>query len=218
MLTPFQRRAVSALGGSPFFGELDESEMRLVSRSSVRKGCLLFEKGDPSRHLFGLVGGRLGLFSRRCDGREVSHGLVAPGELVGQIGAVDGAPRFASAKALEHSELATLERQSLDVLLQGRQALRDSLARATALAARRRAEHAEDAAFLSIEERIEKALVDLAKRFGERVELGVRIPLRQRDLASVVGASRESVSRVLTAEPMRARIKLGRGSIVLLRA
>jgi CRP-like cAMP-binding protein len=216
MLTPFQTRARRALAESPFFRELPDAEMRWVHRHAVRRGDVLFEKGDPSDSLFALVGGQVNLFSVGSDDRRISFGLVAPGELVGQLGVTDGAPRHASAVALAHSELARVDRRDLEPLLDRMPALRGVLADVSAEAARRLSERIEDAAFLSIEARVEKALADCARRFGERIDGGTRIQVRQQDLADVLGLSRESVSKVLTSPAMRGRLRLGRGRIVLL--
>jgi len=218
MLTPFQVRARRILVESPFFRDLPDECMRWVHRSSVRKGETLFEKGTRSDSLYALVGGQLKLFSTGSDGRQISFGLVAPAELVGQLGIADGAPRHASAIALAHCELAKVERRDLEILLDRVPELRLALLEASAEAARRLSERIEDAAFLSIEARVEKTLVDLARRFGERIERGTCIQVRQQDLADVLGLSRESISKVLTSPAMRGRLELGRGRIVLLGA
>jgi CRP-like cAMP-binding protein len=182
----------------------------------VAQGGVLFEKGTPSDSLYALVGGQVKLFSVGADGRQISFGLVAPGEIVGEIGISDGAPRHASAVALAHSELATLGRRDLEPMMDRHPSLRAALSEAAADAARRLSERIEDAAFLSVEARVEKALVDCAHRFGERIDGGTRIRLRQQDLADVLGLSRESVSKVLTSPAMRGRLELGRGRIDLL--
>jgi CRP-like cAMP-binding protein len=215
MLTPFQGRALRALAGCPVFGELEAVDLRWIHRASVRKGETLFQRGDPSDRLYGLIGGMFKLFVRDSDGREVSLGLAAPGELIGELGIADGSPRHASAVAMAHSELATLGRGDLERTLDRHPELRTSLSSASATAARRLAQRLEDAAFLSIERRVEKALIDLAARVGERMVNGVRIHMRQQDLADLVGLSRESVSKVLTSPAMRGRVELHRGSIVL---
>lgn len=218
MLTPFQTRAQRALAQSPFFREFSEECMRSVHRTSVRKGEVLFEKNHPSDAIFGLVGGQLKLYSTGADDRQISFGIIGPGELVGAIGISNGAPRHASVVALANSELATLKRRALEPLMERRPALREALAYASAEAARQLSERIEDAAFLSIEARVEKALFDFARRFGERIEGGICVRLRQQDLADVLGLSRESVSKVLTSPAMRGRIELGRGRIVLIGA
>ena len=216
VLTPFQKRARQALVESPFFGAFSDDALRWVRRSSLRKGDVLFEKGEPSDAIFGLVGGQVKLASEGHDGRQISFGIVGPGELVGELGITSGAPRPMTAVALAHSELAVLPRRDLEPLLQRQPELRDALAGASAEAATRLAERIEDAAFLSIEDRVEKALVDFAARFGERLESGgLCVKLRQQDLADVLGLSRESVSKVLTSPSMRGRFELGRGRIVV---
>lgn len=215
MLTPFQDRAARALAYTPFFGELEPELLRHIRRVGVRRGERLFEKGDPSDRLFALIQGQLKHVSAASDSREVTLGLVAPGELVGELGVALGGPRYASVAALAHSELAAISRSTLEALLERRSELRAGLNEAASRAAARLAERAEDVAFLSIETRLEKALDDLARRFGETVEHGTRIRLRQKDLADVLGVSRESVNRLLTAFHTQGRLELGRGSIVL---
>ncbi len=217
MLTPFQARAARALEKTPFFGELDPASLARLHRAAVRRGELLFEKGDPSTHLYAVISGQLKLVAEPEPGREVALALVAPGELVGEMGLDDGSPRFAGAKALAHTELAALSRRELEPLLERQPSLRSALGRAAVATAERLAERAADVAFLSIEKRLEKALLDLAARFGQAVERGTRIQLRQQDLAEVLGVSRESVSRALAAPALRKRVVLGRGSITLLR-
>lgn len=216
MLTPFQKRARRALAESPFFGSLSDECMGWVNRASVRRGDLLFEKGSPSDVLFGLVSGQAKLFAEDERGRQISFGLAGPGELIGEIGVMSGAPRHASVLALAPCELAAIKRRDLEPLLARSPALRDALAHAAGEATLRLSQRIEDAAFLSIEARVEKALVDFAHRFGERIEDGTCVALRQQDVADVLGLSRETVSRVLTSGPMGGRVRLGRGKIVLL--
>ena len=216
MLTPFQSRALRALVESPFFQAVSEDCMRWVYRTSLRKGEILFEKNKPSDALFGLVSGQLKLYSTGEEDRQISFGLVGPGELVGVLGISSGAPRHASAVALANCELATLKQRDLLPLMERFPILRDALAYASAEAALQLSERIEDAAFLTIDARVEKALFDFARRFGQRIEEGICMQLRQQDLADVLGLSRESVSRVLTSPAMRGRIKLGRGRIILL--
>lgn len=218
MLTPFQTRAKRSLAGSPVFGSISDESMRWVHRSSVRKGELLFEKGDPGDRLYAVVGGQLKLIAEDAAGRCISFGLIAPGELLGEVDVTTGAPRYASAVALASCELATLHRCDLEPLLDRQPELRSELSQASAATARRLTQRIEDAAFLTIEDRVAKALEDCARRFGEVVEGGTRIRVRQQDLADVLGLSRETVSKVLTSPAMHGRLELGRGRIDLLRA
>lgn len=218
MLTPFQSRAQRALLENPFFRALSRDGSRSIYRTALRKGEMLFEKNDASDRLFGVVSGQVKLYAERTDGRQISFGLAGRGELIGAIGVSSGAPRHASAVALANCELATFKLRDLEPLVERCPALREALAYEAAESARQLSERIEDAAFLSIEDRVEKALHDLARRFGEAIEEDICVQLRQQDLADVVGLSRETVSKVLTSPAMKGRIKLGRGRIVLLGA
>jgi CRP-like cAMP-binding protein len=218
MLTPFQDRARRALEECPFFKDLPRESMHWVHRTALRRGQLLFEKDAPSDHLFALVSGQVKMFSPGEGNQEVALELIAPGELLGELGIAGELPRHASSIAMANSELATLRRRDLEPLLERHPALHGALARAAANAAARLTRRLEDAAFLSLEKRVEKTLRDLGTRFGQQVDQGTQIRLRQQDLADLLDLSRESVSKVLTSSAMRGKLALGRGSIVLLGA
>lgn len=216
MLTPFEGRALRSLSVSPFFQALGPASMRWVRRVPLRCGELLVEKGDPSDHVYGLVSGRIKLFSPGRAGRQISLDILAPGELLGVVGMADGLPHHASAVALAHCELAALSREHLEPLLDTNPRVRSALLAAASDAARRLAQRLEDAAFLDIEARVERVLADLASRLGERIERGTRIRVRQQDLADVLGVSRESVSRVLTSTALSSKLEVRRGTILLI--
>ncbi len=220
MLTPFQDRAKLALAVNPFFGALPEECLGWLRRTPVRSGETLFEKGDPSDRLFGLIRGQAKLCSAgSCTPakRMVAFRIVAPGEMVGELGFSNRGPRHATTVALAHCEFATLDRQDFEPLLERQPELREVLAAQCSVSAQRLAERIENEAYLTIEERVQSALVDCANRFGVRVDGGaVRIDLKQQDLADVLGLSRATINRVLTSRAMCGRVELGRGRITLL--
>lgn len=216
MLTPFEGRALRALAANPVFQALGSARMRWVRRVALRRGETLFEKGDAGDDLYGVVSGQIKLFSPGARGRRVSFDLLGRGELIGADGVMGGGPHHASALALAPSELAALPRGDLMPLVDASPRLREALGAEVSKATSRLTRRLEDAAFLDTEARVERALLDFAERFGERIERGTRVQLRQQDLADVVGLSRECVSRVLASTARRGKLELGRGSIVLL--
>ena len=56
-----------------------------------------------------------------------------------------------------------------------------------------------DLVFMDVPARLAKTLLDLASRFGEPVEAGLKVPhdLTQEELAQLVGSSRETVNKAL---------------------
>lgn len=217
MLTPFQQRARQALRSTPFFSGLDPEMFERVLRKRLAPGQLLFHKGDASNQIFAVVGGRLKVFASNADGRDVTFAFLGPGELFGELGIADDAPRSASVMAVSEAELACIAQPHLGLLLRDHPEVAAELGRASTATVRRLSERAEDAVFLSLEERVSKILADLAERLGEPGPEGVLLHLRQQDLADLLSVSRESINRILTAWKAAGVLDLRRGAIRLLR-
>ncbi|MGH0034102.1 MAG: Crp/Fnr family transcriptional regulator [Myxococcota bacterium] len=215
MLTPFQQRARAALESTPFFSGIDAELFELVRRKVLAPGQILFQKGDESAQIYAIVSGRLKVFATSPEGRDVTFAFMGPGELFGELGVADDAPRSASVMAISEAELAVLSQPDLGILLRDHPKVAAELVRASTATVRRLSERAEDAAFLSLEQRLAKIVADLATRLGERDPEGTLLHLRQQDLADLMSVSRESINKILTAWKAEGVLELRRGAICL---
>jgi len=177
-----------------------ELRSRAVSRSYER-GTALFHELQRSDKVFLILSGRVKLTSNTDEGREVVFGLRGPGDLIGELSAIDGEPRSASATALESVEALVVSARDFVSFLEERprvallvmqligHRLRD--------ADRKRVEFAAQDSIGRVAARI----IELCERFGEETDRGVRIgaPISQEELAGWTGCSREAVSRALHA-------------------
>ena len=68
-------------------------------RRSVRSHTFLFFEGDPSHNVIVLEAGYVKIAST-IDDREITLDVLGPGEIIGELGAVDGAARSATASTL----------------------------------------------------------------------------------------------------------------------
>ena len=148
----------------------------------VRTGHVAVRQGEPCADLWAVESG---LFEARVvshDGRSFLYDLLGPGDA---IGAPADGPAPWTAIALRPARLVPLRGANATA------AVSASLARATAIAS--------DLAWFGVSERIERRLIDLASRIGRPTPGGTVIPVRltQDDLASMVGATRETVNRSL---------------------
>jgi CRP/FNR family cyclic AMP-dependent transcriptional regulator len=148
----------------------------------VRTGHAAVRQGEPCPDLWIVESG---VFEARLvsrEGRSFLLDLIAPGEA---IGGLDEQPAPWTATALRPARLLPL--RGSDAVT----AVSMAAARATAIAA--------DLAWLGVSERIERRLLDLASRIGRPTHSGTLIPVRltQDDLASMVGATRETANRAL---------------------
>lgn len=205
-----------------FAGFLEPGDMEALmawghSRRYPR-GAMLFHEGEDAEHVLIVRAGRVKVSSFTAEGREVVLAIRGPGELLGELSAIDGEPRSASASALEPVDVLSVPAEDFRAFLGMKPrvtiSLMQMLSRKLRDADRKRIE------FGSYDTvgRVCRRLVELAERFGETSETGVRItlPLSQQELAGWTGASREAVSKALQQLRARGSIETARRGITVL--
>jgi len=195
--------------------QIEELESALRPRR-YQKGEVVFHRDDPGDSLYIIDDGavRIGLTS--SDGREVTLTVLGTGGFFGELALLDGEPRSADAVAVEPTRLLRLQRETFLRFLEGHPATAPVLLATMSRQIRRLTDQVYDAAFLDLPSRLAKAILNLAVAAGGGPD-GVSLRLTQTELASMVGATRESVNKWLRFYQRRGIIRLGRGTIAVLR-
>ncbi len=184
-----------------------------------RPGTIIFNKDDPGLSCFIITDGLIKIYVTSEEGQEVVLIILKGGDLFGELSLLDGAPRSASAVAMEQTEALALNRE--DFLDFVRETPESALAMLSVLSGRlRRADTIiADAAFLDLPTRVAKKLLELAEDFGNKIgdAIEIDIRLRQQDFASMVSATRESVNRSLALLEEEGLIKIDRQKITVLK-
>ena len=210
-----------ALARTALFGALDPEDLdRLagMARSlAFDDGAAVFRKGDPSRSLYVIVAGRLKIASGSADGREMVMNLLGPGDAFGEVALLDGGGRTADAVCIEPLRVLAFDRSDLIPFLEAKPSLMLRMLVALAERVRWISTSYEDSTFLSVRVRMAKRLLRLAEDFGVDTPAGVRITvaLPQRELASHIGVTRETISRLLQDWQGDGLIVVNRGMILL---
>lgn len=167
----------------------------------LKRNEILFLAGEHPDRLYVLVRGLIKLCARDANGRESIIGLAMPGELVGEIAAIDGSEQPLDAIAATECELMAFDAAALvETLL--------TSSRGAALLARqlaRRCRHAYSIAFertsAEVEARMAARILDLADAIGSTREKAIEIelPLAQEELGRLAGMCRESACKTLRA-------------------
>jgi CRP-like cAMP-binding protein len=134
------------------------------------------------------------------EGDEAILATVRPGAFFGELALLDGAPRSATAIAMEPTQTLILPRDRFRSLIDTEPATRDALLAALAGELRRLTDHVEELHFLDMTGRMAARLLRLAQGTGTAAPDGsVRLdgPYTQGDLASMIGATRQSVNKLL---------------------
>lgn len=215
--------AVEALAQVRLFTGLDRSTLaRLASgirTRRFRRGEVLFHQGDPGDALFILTSGAVKILLPSEAGEEAILATVRPGEFFGELALLDGAPRSATAVALEPTETLVLSRDRFRELIATEAGARDALLAVLAGELRRLTRHVEELHFLDMTGRLAARLARLADEAGVPGEGGtIRLdgPLTQGDLAAMIGATRQSVNKLLGTFVDDGLIRLERDAIVIL--
>lgn len=204
----------------PFLDALDEAARAgLRSRAAARSwpaGATLFHEGDDADHVVVLTSGLVKAVAVSDDGQTATLALRGPGQVLGELAAVDGGTRSASVVAIEAVEALSIP---VGVF---REFLREQPGAALALLAgvadRLRDASRRQAEFGSLEAtaRVARMLAELGDSYGETVADGVRIDLVSQDeLASLCGASREAVARALRTLRSDDVVRTGRRTVTI---
>ena len=173
--------------------------MTAAKRRAFRSGEVIFHRDDPGQVLYMIKEGKVKICIISPDGQEISLAMFGKGECFGEFALLDGLPRSADAVALEKVECYTLQRSDFHNAIMKNPKIAIQVLEALTKRLRNTDNMVEDLIFLDVYGRVAKKLLELADAHGVKTDDGVRIDVRltQQELASMVGASRESVNKVM---------------------
>src|ERR1041384_6794001 len=183
--------STAVLKAVPLFSSFPEDALRtltsMVARKSVSRSTTVMTGGDPTDSLYIVLSGRLKVMMSDAEGKEVILTILGPGEFFGEMGLIDDEPRSATVVAIEPCELLYIAKRDFK---------NGSLA------------------LLDVYGRVARLLLDMSENVdGEKI-VTKRLP--KQDIAKMIGASREMVSRVMKDLQMGGYIEM-RGSNIVLR-
>jgi CRP-like cAMP-binding protein len=218
---PAALRAV--LESVPLFHGLSDEDLNTLASGlrtrRYRRGEVIFHQGDPGDALHIILAGRVKISSPSETGVEAILTTLRAGEFFGSLALLDGAPRSASATAVEASETLILPRERFRQLVNDWPEIRDHVFAELAGELRRLTYHVEELHFLDIAGRLAARLSRMAEQQGGTPDSGeIRLegPITQGELAAMVGSTRQSVNKLLGYLSEDGLIRQERDAIVVL--
>ena len=205
-----------------FFDALDEEERGwLHGRGVVRTfppGIALFHERDSTDRVMFLLTGRVKIASSSEDGRERVLAFRGPGEVLGELSAIDGRPKSATVLAVDPVEALVVPSADFVRFLENHPKV--ALFLLGKLIARLREADRKRVEFGATDTigRVAARILELSERYGRVTPTGVRIdlPITQEELASWVGSSREGVNKALHTLKGLGWVEVERRSITVL--
>lgn len=183
----------------PLFSLLTGEQAQAIAEGVVkrryRRGEVIVEQGTKSNSLFILLTGRARVVTADARGREVILAVLQPGDYLGEMSLIDNEPHSATVRAEVQCDALVLGRAEFARCLPENSSLSYAIMRGLVSRLRAADRQIESLALLDVYGRVARALLDMAED-GAEFKL-IRNKVSRQDLAKVVGASREMVSRVM---------------------
>ena len=205
----------------PLFSMLTNDQAQGIADSVVkrrfRRGEIIVEHGKKSNALFILLTGRARVLTSDSRGREVILAVLQPGDYVGEMSLIDNEPHSATVRAEVQTDMLILGRSEFARCLPENSSLSYAIMRGLVSRLRAADRQIESLALLDVYGRVARALLDMAEDLNG-VKL-IRNKVSRQDLAKIVGASREMVSRVMKDLEERGMVETQEnGSVIIKQA
>ena len=183
----------------PLFSLLTGDQAQAIAEGVVkrryRRGEVIVEQSTKSNALYILLTGRARVVTSDARGREVILAVLQPGDYLGEMSLIDNEPHSATVRAEVQCDVLVLGRSEFTRCLPENSSLSYAIMRGLVSRLRAADRQIESLALLDVYGRVARALLDMSEE-GAEFKL-IRNKVSRPDLAKVVGASREMVSRVM---------------------
>ena len=201
----------------PLFASFPEEQLRMLStmitRKSAPRSTTIMAGGDATDSLYIVLSGRLKVMMSDSEGKEVILSILGPGEFFGEMGLIDDEPRSATVMTIEPCELLSIAKRDFKKCLAENFEMAMAVMRSLVKRLREADRKIGSLALLDVYGRVARLLLDMAENVdGEKV-VTKRLP--KQDIAKMIGASRERVSRVMKDLQTGGYIEMRGSSIVL---
>jgi CRP/FNR family cyclic AMP-dependent transcriptional regulator len=183
----------------PMFSLLSGVQLLLLTQVLLRKpyarNSTVVAAGDPSDALYIVISGRLKVTISDKEGREVILATLKQGDFFGEMGLIDQAPRSATVVAMESCELLTMTRTDFMKCLQKNFNLAMNVIGGLVKRLREADRKIGSLALMDVCGRVARLLMEMAETVDGQKVVTQKLPKKQ--IAKMIGATREMVTRVM---------------------
>ncbi len=184
----------------PLFSALTPTQSASIADAIVKKRFkraeMIVEQGKKSDALYIILTGRARVMSSDSRGREVILATLHQGDYIGEMSLIDDEPHSATVRTEVQTDVLTLGREAFSRCLPENSSMSYNIMRGLVTRLRHADRKIESLALMDVYGRVARSLLEFAVDDGQG-NLKIRDKISRQDLAKMVGASREMVSRVM---------------------
>jgi CRP/FNR family transcriptional regulator, cyclic AMP receptor protein len=202
----------------PLFAMLPEHQLDVLAarmrRRSFSRGSTIISAGDVTDSLYLVISGKLKVIISDDAGHEIILSMLGPNEYFGEMVPIDDSPRSASVIALGPCDLLMLSKNEFRKSLSESFEMTLTVMRCLIQRLREADRKISNLALMDVYGRVVRHLQDMSEVIGGQKVVTQKIV--KQEMARMIGASREMVSRVMKDLQSRGLIEL-RGKVLYLR-
>jgi CRP/FNR family cyclic AMP-dependent transcriptional regulator len=184
----------------PLFSQLTDDQAEIMANAVVKRrykrGEFLVEQGRRSNSLFILLSGRARVITSHTRGREVILATMGQGDYIGEMSLIDNEPHSATVRAEVQTDVLILGSAEFARFMPEPTSMAFIVMRGLTQRLRRADRNIESLALMDVYGRVARVLLEAATP-DLQGQLLIREKISRQDIAKMVGASREMVSRVM---------------------
>ncbi|TCL32163.1 CRP/FNR family transcriptional regulator [Anaerospora hongkongensis] len=197
---------IQQLKKMPVFADLPDAQLKdlyqITTERKYRKGSVIFLEGEQGEGFHYLQSGKVKIVKMTDDGREHIINILSPGDLFAEVLLFNNRDYPATAIAVEDSKVGVIKNTDLERLILGNNLLALQLIKALSQRLLFAQQKIKNLALHDVTARTAETLLRLGTEHGRILTNGqieITLDLSRQDLASLVGTTRETVTRTLSS-------------------
>ncbi len=203
------------------FKDLSDDELRklesVLEERSFRKNDIVFRAHEPGSTLFVIKRGRVKVSMNDRNGREIILGILGVGDFFGEMSLLDREPRSATVSSLEPCQALILSREQFLQFIPRHPEVVMKMLTTLSLRLRKTDEKISRLVFADAYEKVAAVLMEIIDERKIPLDIGTEVPLSltRKELAELVGLSRETLTRVIADFQKAGLVRIDRRCIAI---
>ncbi len=215
-------KALWHVGNCSLFQQLSPAQLTILEQKArlrtFAKGSAIYLPSDQADSVFLLAEGRIRLCSNTPDGKQAIMAFVEPGEVFGELALFHSSNHEERAEAATNATVILLPGDEVRQFMENCPQLAIGVTKLIGFRRARIERRLRSLLFRSNRDRLIQLLVELAEQYGKKHPLGIAISisLSHQELASIIGATRESVTMILGDLQSEGLLQVSRQRLLIL--
>jgi CRP/FNR family cyclic AMP-dependent transcriptional regulator len=168
------------------------------SYNNYKKKQTVYSEGNHPNRLYYVVKGKVKVFKRNEEGKELVTDLFSTGDFLGYVALLEGTVYKDTAVAMEDSQLAPIPKEDFEELIHNNKEVAQQFIRLLANNISTKEKQLLGLAYNSLRKKVAEALLTLQKKYSQASDKSFVININRESLASIAGTATESLIRTLS--------------------